>query len=80
MEPCDHEEADTKLVVHLQDALRNDCTKCLARIVETNVVVILVGKFHHYITLRKDFSIWVVFGTGKNFTYYHINAIQYAKI
>ncbi len=74
MASCDHEEADTRLLVHLQDALLNDCTNCLVRTVDTDVVV-LIGKFHHLITLCQEVSIWVAFGTGKNFTYHHINAI-----
>ena len=51
MVPCDHEEADTRLLIHLQDALLNNCTNCLVRTVNTDVVVILIGKFHHLITI-----------------------------
>ena len=72
---CDHEEADTRLLIHLQDPLLNSCTKYLVRTVDTDVVVILVGKLHHLINICNDVNIWVSFGTGKNFTYYHINAI-----
>ena len=49
--PCDHEEADTRLLIHLQDALQNKCTNCLVRTFDTDVVVILIGKFHHLITI-----------------------------
>ena len=63
MPPCDHEEADTRLLIHLQDALRNGCTNCMVRTVDTDVVVILLG-FHHWMTLGKDVKIWVAFGTG----------------
>ncbi len=75
MESCDHEEADTRLLVHLQDALQNNHANCLVRTVDTDVVVILIGKFHHLITLCQDVNIWVAFGTGKNFKYLHINTI-----
>ena len=75
MGPCDHEEEDTRLLIHLQDAIQNSCTKCLMRTVDTDVVVILIGKFHHLLTLSQDVNIWVAFGTGKNFTYYNVNAI-----
>ena len=74
MVPCDHEEADTRLLIHLQDSLRNDCTNCMVHTVDTDVIVILIGKFHHLTTLCQNVNIWVAFGTGKNFTYYHINA------
>ncbi|KAG0719349.1 hypothetical protein GWK47_050662 [Chionoecetes opilio] len=46
MPPCDHEEADTRIVVHLQDALESGCTTCLVRTVDTDVLVILIGKYH----------------------------------
>ena len=72
---CDHEEVDTRLLIHLQDALQNGCTNCLVHTVDTDVVVILIGKFHHLITLCQVARILVAFGTGKNFTYHHINDI-----
>ena len=43
--------------------------------VHTDVVVILIGKFHHLLTLCQGVNIWVAFGTGKSFTYYDLNAI-----
>ncbi|KAG0710652.1 hypothetical protein GWK47_022350 [Chionoecetes opilio] len=46
MPPCDHEEADHRIVVHLQDALESGCTTCLVRTVDTDVLVILIGKYH----------------------------------
>ena len=58
-----HEEADTRQLIHFQDAL------------DTDVIVILIGKFHQLINLCEGVNIWVAFGTGENFTYHHINAI-----
>ena len=47
MGPCDHEEADTRLLIHLQDAIQNSCTKCVVRTVDTDVVCLLgqISKF-----------------------------------
>ena len=67
MIPCDHEEADTRLMVHVIDSLNAGCSKCLVRTVDTDVVVILVGKFHHLLTLNLSAKIWAAFGTGKFF-------------
>ena len=75
MPPCDHEEADTRLLIHVQDAILNGCSNCRVRTVDMDVVVILIGKFHHLITLGQDVNIWVAFGTGKYFTCHHINGI-----
>ena len=47
MPSCDHEEADTQLVVHIVDALKKGQSTFLVRTVDTDIVVILVGKFLH---------------------------------
>ncbi|KAG1654719.1 hypothetical protein GQR58_024872 [Nymphon striatum] len=73
--PCDHEEADTRLIIHVQNALKNGANTCVVRTVDTDVLVILIGRFHHLLTLNKDADVWISFGTGKNFTYYSVNAI-----
>ena len=52
--PCDHEEADTRIVVHLVDALKKGQKTCLVRTVDTDVIVILIGKFYHLLTLNPN--------------------------
>ncbi len=64
MLPCDHEEADTRLLVHLIDTLKSGCSSCVVRTVDTDVVVILIGKFHQLLTINPSVSIWVAFGTS----------------
>ena len=71
MTECDHEEADTRMLIHLLDALQNGCTNCLVCTVDTDVLVILLGKFHHLSTLCQGVNIWVAFGSGKNYTSLH---------
>jgi hypothetical protein len=39
MPPCNHEEADTSIQIHLRDALEHVSTICLVRILDTDVVV-----------------------------------------
>ncbi|KAJ8043846.1 hypothetical protein HOLleu_11123 [Holothuria leucospilota] len=75
MMECDHEEADTRIMVHVQDALENGSIVCQVRTVDTDVIVILIGKFHHLLTLNPDANIWVAFGTGKHFSFFHVNEI-----
>jgi len=43
MEACDHEEADTRLLVHVIDAAEKGHSNCLICTVDTDVIVILVG-------------------------------------
>ena len=66
---CDHEEADTRIVVHLKDVLDNRFTTCLICIVNTDIVVILTGKYHSLTSQHQMAAIWVAFETGKNIMY-----------
>ncbi len=75
MQLCDHEEGDTRILLHLQDALATGSTTCLVHTVNTDVVVIIIGKFHSLLIKHPAADIWIAFGTGKNFSYMHINAI-----
>ncbi|KAG0718084.1 hypothetical protein GWK47_053174 [Chionoecetes opilio] len=61
-----------------EDALGKGCTTCLVRTVDTDVVVILIGKYHFPRPPASDGSHLGTFGTGKNFMYLDINAICYA--
>jgi hypothetical protein len=75
MPPCDHEEADSRMLLHLQDALQQGARDCLIRTVDTDVLIILIGKFHHFRSMCPTANIWVAFGTGRAFSYIHINPI-----
>ena len=75
MDLCNHEEADTRILVHLQDALNSGATTCFVRTVDTDVVVIVAGKFHALLTDHPAADVWIAFGTGKNFIHIHINEI-----
>ena len=54
-----HEEADTKIVSHIQDALRAGHKSIVVTTVDTNVVIIVIGTHHHTISLYPDADIWV---------------------
>lgn len=41
--PCNHEEADTRMMVHVADAVQKGLTKVLLRTVDTDVVVIAIA-------------------------------------
>lgn len=75
MAQCDHEEADSRLLVHITDAILHGHSTCIVRSVDTDVIVILLGKFNYFKTLNKDLKIWIVFGTGKNFNYHSVNVM-----
>ena len=76
MPECNHEEADTRIVVHVLHAIQIEQAKSvLVRTVDTDVVVILVGKFYHLKSIMPDLDLWVAFGMGRHFSYININTI-----
>ena len=75
MHPSDHEEADTRICVHRKDAMEKGARKVFVRTVDTDVIVIIAGIFFKLQRMYSDLDIWVAFGMGKNFQYYHMNAI-----
>ncbi len=72
---CNHEEADTRVVVHISHALQNGMKSIKVRSVDTDVVTILVGAFHELTEIQPQADIWVAFGMGRNYCYYYINSI-----
>ena len=54
---CDHEEAGTRLLVHVIDLLSAGCSTYLVHTVDTNVFIIYVGKFHYLIRLNVSVKI-----------------------
>ncbi len=45
--PCSHEEADTRLFLHVADAVQKECRKVCVRIVDTDVIVIAIAMFRN---------------------------------
>ena len=64
MNICNHEEADTRMLVHVKDALEKGARSVLVRTVDTDVVVLLIAEFRAFFTLRPDLTGWVAFGMG----------------
>lgn len=75
MGQCDHEEADTRIVVHARHALEGGAETILVRTVDTDVVVILVGKLHDLLSFNEHAKVWVAFGMGRHFSFININRI-----
>ena len=69
LSPCDHEEADTRMILHLGDAFHKGFRKVLLRTVDTDMVVLSVA------AVTKLDILWVAFGTGKNFRYIPVHEI-----
>ena len=69
--PYNHEEADTRMILHPADAVRKGFHKILLHTVDTDVVVLSVAA-----AAKLDIQeLWVAFVTGKNFRYMQIHEI-----
>ena len=74
MPECKH-EADTRILIHFQNALENGDTTCLVCTVDSDVIVIIVGKLYYLFKRHPAADLWIAFGTARIFRYLHINAI-----
>lgn len=63
--PCTHEEADTRMFVHVQDAFNRGHRRMMLRTVDTDVVVLAVSTA----AILVSAEIWIAFGTGNNMRY-----------
>ena len=65
IEPCNHEEEDTRIILHLLDAAQRGHTRLTVRTTDTDLVVLVVSQMH-YIPATE---VWLAFGVGKHFRY-----------
>ena len=65
--PCNHEEADTRMMLHAAAAMKCGHRKIAIRTVDTDVVVLAVWVVQECHRLIDE--LWLAFGTGKKFRY-----------
>ena len=66
LSPCNHEEADSRMLLHVSHAAHCGHHKLLIRTVDTDVVVLAL-----YVAqcLSTEYELWLAFGTSKHFQY-----------
>ena len=67
--PCSHEEADTRVFLHLRDISLHGYRKAMIRTVDIEVLLIAIALFS---CLGLE-QLWLDFGVGKNREYYSIH-------
>ena len=75
MRSCNHEEADTTILVHVRDALDKGGRSVFVRTVDTDDLIILIAQFHTLSSIWSGLSFWVAFGMGNNFQLLSVNTI-----
>ena len=71
MAPCTHKEADTRMILHLEDAVRQQYNKVSIRTVDTDVVVLAITSAQR-LGINE---LWIAFGSGKNFRFLPIHKL-----
>ena len=71
LQPRSHEEADTRILLHVAHCARQGLGKVVIRTIDTDVVVFAIG---HFLALRLD-ELWVSFGVGTHFRQIAIHEI-----
>ena len=69
IEPCNHEESDTRMFIHAAHAARHGYTKVALQTVDTDVLVIAISQMSH-LGLAE---LWLEFGVGKH---YHVISVH----
>ena len=64
--PCSHEEADSRIMVHVSHAVAHGHRRIQIRTVDTDIVVLAVMVVKKLPLLDE---LWIAFGTGKNYRY-----------
>lgn len=69
---CNHEEADTRIFIHIKDASIKGYTKIMIRTVDTDVVVLAVYAMQQ---IHRLTEMWILFGVGKKTRYIPIHEL-----
>eukprot|EP00794_Sanderia_malayensis_P013365 gene13365-14740_t len=72
IDPCNHEEADTRIFVHLRDAQQGQgLHRVIIHTVDADVVVLGVAA----VVRLNDLQLTIAFGSGQHFRYINVNKI-----
>ena len=76
---CSHEEADTRLLLHVADVVTHGRTRVVVRTVDSDVLVLCIA---HKFNIPNMAELWVAFGTGQKFRLIpaHIIAEQLGRV
>ena len=72
---CSHEEADSRMLIHVMHALEEGNRTFMIQTVDTDVIVILLGKFNDVFSRYPDFDVWIKFGVGKSMQHIHLKTV-----
>lgn len=77
IQPCNHEEADSRMVLHAVDAYKQGYKRVMLHATDTNVLVLTICTISQF----ENCELWLAFGHNKHFRYIraHLIAIFLGK-
>ena len=71
LQPCNHEEADTRIFVHVLDAIKQGHSKIMICTLETDVLILAIADISVFAQYYSNISVelWIAFGVGKSIRY-----------
>lgn len=66
LDPCNHEEADSRILLHASHAAKHGHHSIVIQTVDTDVVVLAVSVVQK---LQQEDKLWLAFRTGRSFRY-----------
>ena len=75
LSPCNHEEADTRLFLHVKDALKKGFRTVMVKANDTDVLVIAVATFSQLQTIGLQ-EMWLAFGQGQNMKWIAVHELK----
>jgi len=69
--PCNHEEADSRIMVHVADAVMKGFSNIIVHTVDRDVIVLAIAA----VQKLGQVNVWVAFGSGKHFSYIPVHEI-----
>ena len=70
--PCSHEEADTRLILHVFSAIESGKSRLLVKTVDSDVLVLCIATASKHPSVK----LWVEYGTGKNLRFVSAHGIS----
>ena len=71
LDPCSHEEADTRMLLHAAHAAANGHARIMIKTVDTDVVVLAIACFEQL----GASELWIAFGAAKNLRYIAVHEL-----
>ena len=72
---CNHEEADTRVMVHIFHAAQHGHRKFYVRTVDTDILIILLGQMYFITNRFPDIQIFIAFGVGRAYQLLNVTTI-----